>query len=327
MMQGTNVPGLELPVSQLALGTMTFGDTVTEEVAGGMLSAALDAGITVVDTANGYAGGASEEILAKLLPGHRDDVILASKAGMPHPDAGNNSPLSAEGLRLSIEGSMQRLATDRLDLFYLHQPDRKTPLTETLAAVGQLIREGKIRAWGVSNYAAWQISELNEAADAAAVPRPVVAQQLYNLLATRIEDEYLEFARHTGLLTVVYNPLGGGLLSGKHSFTESPTEGRFGNSRLAEMYKERYWDPRLFEAVTQLAAIADGAGLPLPELSFRRGFHPAGRVQDRAAARQHCRCRQRSTARRRFGSLRCRGYRDPRPNAQLQPLTFLPTTN
>ncbi|MGP4032872.1 aldo/keto reductase [Pseudarthrobacter sp. 1C304] len=268
-MSGTRVAGLDLPVSQLALGTMTFGDTATAETAEAMLAAALDAGITVVDTANGYAGGASEEILAKLLPAHRDRVILASKAGMPHADAGENSPLSAEGLRLSVEGSLRRLATDRIELFYLHQPDREAPLAETLEAVGQLIRDGKIRAWGVSNFAAWQIGELNAAADAAGVARPVVAQQLYNLLATRIEDEYLEFAQHTGLLTMVYNPLGGGLLTGKHSFTEAPSVGRFGNSRLAEMYKQRYWDPRLFEAVRQLSGIADGAGLPLPELSFR----------------------------------------------------------
>ncbi|MDQ0676124.1 aryl-alcohol dehydrogenase-like predicted oxidoreductase [Pseudarthrobacter siccitolerans] len=268
-MQGTTVAGLELPISQLALGTMTFGDTASEEVAADMLAAALDAGITVVDTANGYAGGASEEILAKILPARRDAVVLASKAGIPHPDAGDNSPLSAEGIRRSVDGSLRRLATDRLDLFYLHQPDRKAPLEETLDAVGQLIRDGKVGAWGVSNFAAWQISEVNTAADAAGMPRPVVAQQLYNLLATRIEDEYLEFAQHTGLLTMVYNPLGGGLLTGKHSFTESPAEGRFGTSRLAEMYKQRYWDPRLFDAVRQLADIADGAGLLLPELSFR----------------------------------------------------------
>ncbi|MDQ0692108.1 aldo/keto reductase [Arthrobacter sp. W4I7] len=268
-MQGTTVAGLELPISQLALGTMTFGDTASEEVAADMLAAALDAGITAVDTANGYAGGASEEILAKILPARRDAVVLASKAGIPHPDAGDNSPLSAEGIRRSVDGSLRRLATDRLDLFYLHQPDRKAPLEETLDAVGQLIRDGKVGAWGVSNFAAWQISEVNTAADAAGMPRPAVAQQLYNLLATRIEDEYLEFAQHTGLLTMVYNPLGGGLLTGKHSFTESPAEGRFGTSRLAEMYKQRYWDPRLFDAVRQLADIADGAGLPLPELSFR----------------------------------------------------------
>ena len=268
-MQGTNVAGLELPISQLALGTMTFGDTVPEEAAAGMLSAALDAGITVVDTANGYAGGATEEILAKLLPGKRDAVILASKAGIPHPDAGEHSPLSAEGLRRSVDGSLRRLATDRLDLFYLHQPDRAAALEETLDVVGQLIGEGKILAWGVSNFAAWQISELNAAADAAGMPRPVVAQQLYNLVATRIEDEYMEFAQHTGLLTMVYNPLGGGLLTGKHTFTESPTEGRFGSSRVADMYKKRYWNPRLFDAVRQLGYVADDAGLPLPELSFR----------------------------------------------------------
>lgn len=268
-MHGTNVAGLELPISQLALGTMTFGDTASEEVAAGMLSAALDAGITVVDTANGYAGGASEEILARLLPGTRDAVILASKAGIPHPDAGEHSPLSAEGLRRCVDGSLRRLATDRLDLFYLHQPDRKAPLEETLDVVGQLIGDGKIVTWGVSNFAAWQIGEMNTAADASGIPRPVVAQQMYNLLATRIEDEYIEFARHADLLTMVYNPLGGGLLTGKHTFAESPTEGRFGNSRMAEMYRQRYWDPRLFEAVRQLGDIADGAGLPLPELAFR----------------------------------------------------------
>jgi aryl-alcohol dehydrogenase-like predicted oxidoreductase len=268
-MQGTNVAGLELPVSQLALGTMTFGDTAPQEVAAGMLAVALDAGITMIDTANGYAGGATEEILAKLLPGKRDAVILASKAGIPHPDAGEHSPLSAEGLRRSVDGSLRRLATDRLDLFYLHQPDRRARPEETLAAVGQLIDDGKILAWGVSNFAAWQIGELNAATDAAGIPRPVVAQQMYNLLATRLEDEYLEFAQHTGLLTMVYNPLGGGLLTGRHTFSESPTEGRFGNSRMAEMYRKRYWDPRFFEAVRQLGEIADGAGLPLPELSIR----------------------------------------------------------
>lgn len=268
-MQGTTVTGLDVPVSQLALGTMTFGDTADQETSAAMLSAALDAGISVVDTANGYAGGASEEILAKLLPAHRDAVILASKAGIPHPDAGEHSPLSAEGIRRCVEGSLRRLATDHIELFYLHQPDRKAPLTETLDAVGQLLSDGKIQAWGVSNYAAWQISELNFAADAAGIPRPVVAQQMYNLLATRIEDEYLEFAQQTGLLTMVYNPLGGGLLTGKHSFTESPTEGRFGTSRVAEMYKKRYWDPRLFDAVTQLGVIAHDAGLSMPELSLR----------------------------------------------------------
>ncbi|SDL08496.1 Predicted oxidoreductase [Cryobacterium psychrotolerans] len=268
-MHGTHVAGLDLPISHVALGTMTFGDTVDAATAASLIDAALDAGITVIDTANVYAGGASEEILASLLPKRRDSVLLASKAGMPNPDAGEHSPLSDAGLRRSVSGSLRRLGVERIDLFYLHQPDRATPLEETMGAVAELVRQGTIGALGVSNFAAWQISELNYVADAIGTPRPVVAQQLFNLVARRIEEEYLEFAGATGLLTMVYNPLGGGLLTGSHRFAELPTEGRFGSSKLAEMYKQRYWDPRLFTAIDSLAKIAAGAGITLIELSLR----------------------------------------------------------
>ncbi|AKS31122.1 aldo/keto reductase [Mycolicibacterium goodii] len=253
----------------LVLGTMTFGDTVDADGAAAMLDAALDAGITHIDTANGYAGGESERILARLLRGRRDKVTLATKAGIPHPDAGDHAPLSAAGLRACIDGSLSRLQTDHVDLFYLHQPDRATPLTETLGAIAELVREGKIGALGVSNYAAWQIAELNHVADTVGAPRPVVAQQLYNLLARRIEDEYVEFAAVTGLTTVVYNPLGGGLLTGRHSFGTEPAEGRFGDSRLAQMYRQRYWNTAMFEAIEALGVVADKAGLPLTELALR----------------------------------------------------------
>ncbi|XGU18892.1 aldo/keto reductase [Rhodococcus sp. 3Y1] len=158
----------ELP--KLVLGTMTFGDTVDISGAGSMLDAALGAGISHIDTANGYAGGESERMLAKLLHGRRDSVTLATKAGMPHPDAGDNSPLSTEGLRASVEGSLRRLDTDYVDLFYLHQPDRTVTLTETLTTVAELVAEGKIRTLGVSNFAAWQISEINYTADTVGAP-------------------------------------------------------------------------------------------------------------------------------------------------------------
>ena len=268
-MPGTIVAGLDLPISALVLGTMTFGDTVDAAGAAAMVDAALDAGITVIDTANAYVGGVTEEILAPLLAGRRDSVILATKAGMLHPDAGGNAPLSAAALRASVEGSLRRLNTERIDLFYLHKPDRETPLDETLGAIAELVQSGKIGVLGVSNYAAWQISEINQVADSVGAPRPVVAQQLYNLVARRIEEEYLEFAATTGLHTMVYNPLGGGLLTGKHSFTETPGEGRFGSSNLSAMYKERYWDQQLFAAIATLGAIADDANIPLVELSFR----------------------------------------------------------
>jgi aryl-alcohol dehydrogenase-like predicted oxidoreductase len=259
----------ELDLNTLVLGTMTFGDTVDVTGAAAMVDAALAAGITHIDTANGYAGGDSERILAELLRSRRDQVTVATKAGMPHPDAGDHAPLSAAGLRASVEASLARLGTDHVELFYLHQPDRATPLVETLTTVAELIDEGKIGALGVSNFAAWQIAEINHLADSTGAPRPVVAQQLYNLLARRIEEEYAEFAAVTGLVTMVYNPLGGGLLTGRHSFEAGPADGRFGTSRLAQMYKQRYWNTAIFEAIEQLSIIAEKAGIPLTELALR----------------------------------------------------------
>ncbi|MFF0223619.1 aldo/keto reductase [Streptomyces sp. NPDC004629] len=269
MTSGTDLPNIPVPLSRLVLGTMTFGDTVDREGAAAMLDAALDAGLTGVDTANGYAGGDSERLLGELLPGRRDRIVLATKAGIPHPDQGEHAPLSAAGLRAALEGSLKRLGTDHVDLFYLHQPDRSTPLAETLATVAEFAAEGKIRALGVSNYAAWQIAELVRTADETGAPRPVVAQQLHNLLARRIEEEYVEYAAVSGLRTMVYNPLGGGLLTGRHHFGQTPGQGRFGDSRLAAMYRQRYWDERLFTAVDRLTAVADGAGIPLTELALR----------------------------------------------------------
>ncbi|GAA3846914.1 aldo/keto reductase [Streptomyces phyllanthi] len=266
---GIDLPDIPVPLSRLVLGTMTFGDTVDRAGAAAMLDAALDAGITGVDTANGYAGGESERLLGELLVGRRDRIVLATKAGIPHPDQGDHPPLSPAGLRAALEGSLKRLGTDHVDLFYLHQPDRRTPIADTLVTVAQLAAEGKIRALGVSNHAAWQISLLMRTADEVGAPRPVVAQQLHNLLARRMEEEYVEYAAVTGLATMVYNPLGGGLLTGRHHFASAPEPGRFGDSRVAAMYRERYWDERLFTAVDELTAIARTAGIPLTELALR----------------------------------------------------------
>ncbi|MFJ8808891.1 aldo/keto reductase [Streptomyces sp. NPDC102490] len=267
--RGIELPSVLVPLSRLVLGTMTFGDTVDRAGAAAMLDTALDAGITGVDTANGYAGGESERILAGLLPGRRDRIVLATKAGIPHPDQGEHAPLSPAGLRAALEGSLKRLGTDHVDIFYLHQPDRRTPVGETLATVAEFVAEGKIRALGVSNYAAWQIAELSRAADEVGAPRPAIAQQLHNLLARRIEEEYVEYAAVSGLRTMVYNPLGGGLLTGRHHFGADPATGRFGDSKLAAMYRQRYWNEDLFAAVEKLTAIAGEAGLPLTELALR----------------------------------------------------------
>jgi len=266
---------------RLVLGTMTFGDTVDEAGAEAMLGAALDAGITWIDTANAYVGGETERLLGRqlrsgVLAGRRDELVLASKAGMPHADAGDDAPLSPAALRRSVEGSLGRLGVDRLDLFWLHQPDRATPLAETLSTVAELVAEGKLARLGVSNHAAWQTADVERVAAEVGAPRPELAQQLWNLVARRIEEEHVEFARVHDIETMVYNPLGGGLLTGRHRFDQVPADGRFGDSALAAMYTQRYWDAQLFEAVDRLTAVADDAGATLVELALRWVAHRPG---------------------------------------------------
>ncbi|TQM61778.1 aldo/keto reductase [Humibacillus xanthopallidus] len=263
------LPGLDRPLSRLVLGTMTFGDTVDLDTARTMVDTALAAGITSIDTANGYAAGRSEEMLAEILAGRRDAATIATKAGIYPGDAGGAPLLSAAGLRSSLEASLRRLHTDYVDVYYLHQPDRSVPIDVTIGALADLVQEGKVRSIGVSNFSAWQIGDVFAACDALGTPRPILAQQLYNLVARRIEAEYVEFATTKSLATIVYNPLGGGLLTGRHSFTESPAQGRFGDSALATMYKDRYWNAETFAVIDALGAIAADSGITLPELSLR----------------------------------------------------------
>ena len=268
-MSPTELAGLDTPLPQLVLGTMTFGDTADADTSRAMVDAALDAGITWLDTANGYAATRTEEILGEVLAGRRDQFSVATKAGIYAGDAGGEPLLSRKGVRTSLEASLRRLRTDHVDLFYLHQPDRSVSVDETADALADVVASGMAKAVGVSNFAAWQIADLTGACERAGAPRPVVAQQLYNLVARRVEDEYAEFATTHGLATIVYNPLGGGLLTGRHSFDAAPGEGRFGSSSLSTMYRDRYWNRSLFEAVDALAAIASDAGIGLPELSLR----------------------------------------------------------
>lgn len=269
-MEMTDVPGTGLHVSRLVLGTMTFGSQADVAEAATMMDACRDAGINMIDTANVYNGGTSEEILGRLLKGRRDAFILATKAGMPSEDAAGHPPLSRAAIRSCLEASLRRLGTDYVDVFYLHQPDRSTPIEETLGAVADAVRAGSVRHLGVSNHSAWQIAELGRVARESGFPVPVLSQPLYNLLARRIEDEYVEYAATAGLVNIVYNPLGGGLLTGKHHFDQAPdAAGRFGTSGLGPMYRQRYWDRRLMEAVEAFREVAARGGLTLVELAFR----------------------------------------------------------
>jgi aryl-alcohol dehydrogenase-like predicted oxidoreductase len=261
------IEGAPVLLTPLVLGTMTFGDTVDAAAAQQVFEAALAAGITGIDTANGYAGGTTEVLIAPWVKAHRDRIVLATKAGIPHADAGEHSPLSAAGLRASVEGSLRRLDVERIDLFYLHQPDRAASLSETLTTVAELHAEGRIGALGISNYAAWQAVDLLAAADAAGAPRPVVAQNVYSILARRIEDEWLECGRTHGVATMAYNPLAGGLLARRPSASGTPE--RFTASVLAQMYSQRYLSDTVTAACEALADVAEGAGIPQAELALR----------------------------------------------------------
>ena len=259
--------GVRIPMSRLVLGTMSFGDTADEAAFTEIFEAALEAGVNSVDTANGYAKGTTEGLIAPLVKKYRDQIVLATKAGMPHPDAGDNSPLSPAGLRASVEGSLRRLDVDTIDIFYLHQPDRETPIAQTMETIAELRSEGKIDALGVSNYAAWQVMEVIRECDRLDMARPVFGQNVYNLVARRLEDEWFEFADTYGVTTMCYNPLAGGLLVNRPVEDAAPT--RFNGSVLADMYRKRYWSPELLQAVNQLADLADEAGMPLVEMAFR----------------------------------------------------------
>ena len=261
------LPHTDLKVSRVSFGTMTFGAQTDEAAARRLVDRCLEAGINFFDTANIYNQGRSETILGQALAGRRDKVILATKVRGKMGEGADESGLSPAALRKALEASLKRLETDYVDVYYLHQPDYATPIEETLAAMDELVRAGKVRYSAVSNYAAWQICEIHWLAEKHAYKPPRISQPMYNLLARGIEEEYLPFCRRFGVAVVPYNPLAGGLLSGNHSRRQGPISGtRFDGN---QMYLDRYWHDDYFAAVEDLAGIARDAGKTLVELSFQ----------------------------------------------------------
>lgn len=260
-----------LRIGRIVLGTMTFGSQVGEEEAHAMVRTAYEAGVTMFDTSNNYAGGRSEEILGSAVRDIRDEVALCTKGGS-HVDQADSSlaGLGRKALIAAVDGSLHRLGTDRIDVYYLHRPDRAVPFDETLEALADLVGQGKILHVAQSNFAAWQITELNALAEATGAPRFKISQPMYNLLGRRIETEYAECSRYLGLANITYNPLAGGLLTGKHRSDETPKAGtRFSR----EIYRDRYWNDGLFGAVDRLRVVADDAGIGLVDLSLRWLMH------------------------------------------------------
>lgn len=258
--------------ARIFLGAMNFGRRTPEAESRRILSRALELGIVHIDTANAYNDGASERIVGEAVKKKRDEVVISTKCGFGRV-AGKPEGLSRARLFEACDASLSRLGTDFIDIYYLHVPDHETPIDETLDAMAELVASKKIRAWGVSNYAAWQIVEMMHRADAKgafsgsrALPRPVIAQQLYNVLLRQLDVEYFPFARKYGLHTTVYNPLAGGLLSGKHARDGSTQGGsRFDKNRL---YQGRYFTDVMFDRVEALEKLARAERMSLLELSY-----------------------------------------------------------
>ncbi len=230
------------------------------------MAVAVERGVTLIDTANVYVDGTSEEIVGRFVKQNRDKVNVATKVGLAGFFRGKAEGLSREAVLSAADQSLARLKLDQIDIYYLHAPDHQTPLEETLSAVAELLEKKKIRAFGVSNYASWQIVEICHHCDAHQMPRPVIAQQIYNLIVRQLDLEYARFAKKYKLHTTVYNALAGGLLSGRYLENKQIEPGsRFDKNKL---YLTRYWNDRLFELVRDFQTVAAKAEMSLLDFAY-----------------------------------------------------------
>ena len=214
-----------LKVSPICLGTMTFGDTTDEQEAGRIVGSARDAGINFIDTADVYVKGESERITGRLIAADRDRWILATKVANPMGDDPNRRGIGRKWIMRAIDESLARLKLDFVDIYYLHRDVEAQPLEETVAAMGDLIRAGKIRYFGLSNFRGYRIADLVHTCRQLGVPSPVVCQPYYNAMNRQPENEILPACRQFGLGVVPYSPLARGVLTGKYAPGTPPPEG------------------------------------------------------------------------------------------------------
>ena len=251
-----------LKVGKLWLGTMMFGDQTSEAEAASIVSAARDAGVNAIDTADVYAGGESERITGRLIQADRDRWVLATKVANPMGPGPNDRGLSRRHIVAAVDASLQRLGTDRVDVLYLHREDASTPLAETLAAVAHVIERGKVHHFGLSNFRAWRVAQVAELCKTMGIAQPIVCQPPYNAMSRQIETELLPCCAHYGLGAVVYSPLARGVLSGKYTPGAAPPEG----SRAARN------DPRILQTEFRAESLALAARMA--EHARRRGLTP-----------------------------------------------------
>lgn len=249
-----------LKVSPLCLGTMMFGGPTEEPVAARIVARAREQGINFIDTADGYTGGRSEEVVGRAIKADRSWWVLATKCANPTGQGPNARGLSRRHVQHAVESSLRRLDTDVIDILYLHKEDHATPLAETVHALADLIRAGKIRYFGVSNYRSWRVAEICRLCDEIGIDRPVASQPLYNALNREVEVEHLPACGYFGLGVVPYSPLARGVLTGKYQPNVAPpAETRAGRRDRRMMESE--WRPESLEIARAIAAHAEARGI------------------------------------------------------------------
>ena len=267
--------GLEVP--SLCLGTMTFGYQVPEAESIPILDAAYDSGLIFLDTADAYplgggrdTIGATEAIIGRWMAtrGNRDCLLIATKCFAPTRGGPNNQGLSRQHIIESVHASLRRLQTEHIDIYQSHGFDPMTPIDETLRAFDDLVRDGKVRYVGCSNYPAWRLGQAIASARQLGVSGYASVQPRYNMLYREIETELLPLCESEGLGVLVYNPLAGGFLSGKYQKGQVPEEGtRFTLGNAAERYQARYWQEAQFEAVDTLKSALAERGLDVVSIA------------------------------------------------------------
>jgi len=265
-MEYRKLPRTALQVSRICLGTMMFGDQTGEADSLAIMDYAFERGVNFFDTANVYAQGESERIVGKALKGRRERIILATKVRGQMGTDPNDAGLSRRNILSAAEKSLKRLDTDYIDIYYMHAPDYDTAIEESLEAMTALVKSGKVRYVGVSNYAAWQIADILAACDRHGFIPPVITQNVLNPITRGLEAELVPFLRAHPMAMAVYNPIAGGLLAGKHRPGKPEENTRFA---MNPAYYARYWSDENFGAVERLTGIAAEEGVSILQLALK----------------------------------------------------------
>ncbi len=256
-----------LKVSELCLGTMTFGHGTDEAEAVKMVELAFDAGVNFFDTANSYSGGVAEEILGKALQGRRKDAVIATKFFNPMGTGPNDSGMSRMHIMHAVEDSLRRLQTDYIDLYYIHHVDTQTPLEEMLRALDDLVRQGKVRYTAASNYEGWRLLESMWISESNGWTSFVGYQPLYNLVVRDIEQEIVPICQRKGIGIVTWGPLAGGFLTGKYQPGERSKEGT--RSDEGWVFPSRFFAPNADDSLKVLLEVADELGRSPAQVALR----------------------------------------------------------